>query len=71
MNHPRRASHDPLKGATPAAWQSQFRGVPGLMHFAPVGRLAPSAIRSSATGMLRVEAVAHRRRANAGFGRAA
>lgn len=27
MNHPRRASRDPLQGATPAAWQSQFRGV--------------------------------------------
>ena len=27
MNHPRRATRDPLKGATPAARQSRFRGV--------------------------------------------
>ena len=29
MKHPRRASRVPLKGAMPAAWQSQFRGIPG------------------------------------------
>jgi len=27
--HPRRASRDPLKGATLAVWQSQSRGVLG------------------------------------------
>ncbi|MBT9462720.1 MAG: iron ABC transporter permease [Hydrogenophaga sp.] len=30
MKHPRRASRDPLKGATPAARQSRFRGVSWL-----------------------------------------
>ena len=29
LTHPRRASRDPLKGAAPAAWQSQFRGASG------------------------------------------
>ena len=29
MKHPRRASRDPLKGATLAARQSRFRGVLG------------------------------------------
>jgi len=33
MKHPRRASRAPLKGAMPAAWQSQFRGI--------LGRIAP------------------------------
>ncbi|QRR35421.1 c-type cytochrome [Hydrogenophaga sp. YM1] len=30
MSHPRRAARDPLKGATPAARPSRFRGVSGL-----------------------------------------
>jgi hypothetical protein len=30
MTHPRRAARDPLKGATRAAWQSQFRRVHGF-----------------------------------------
>ena len=29
VDHPRRASRDPLKGATPAARQSRFRGISG------------------------------------------
>jgi len=33
MAHPRRASRDPLKGATLAARQSRFRGVLGLLPF--------------------------------------
>jgi len=35
--HPRRASHAPLKGATPTARQSRFRGVSGLSRFTPAG----------------------------------
>ena len=31
-----RVAASPLKGATPAAWQSQFRGVSGFGHFSPV-----------------------------------
>ena len=35
MAHPRRASRDPLKGATLAARQSRFRGVLGELHRDP------------------------------------
>jgi hypothetical protein len=61
----------PLKGATPAARQSRFRGVPGWGFGLRTPEISVCTQRGSVTGMLRVEAVAHRRRANAGFGRAA
>ncbi len=51
MDHPRRAPRDPLKGAQPAAWQSQFRGSPGFLQLRAllvVGLLAVTAGLASA-----------------------
>ncbi len=61
MKHPRRASRDPLKGAAPAAWRSQFRGTPGVRHFAPdAPLLSVCRLRCPVSGMLRVGAVSKR-----------
>ena len=71
MAHPCAASRLPLKGAMPAAWQSGFCGIPGsgtsLRKALRLGGPAGSGLDPSQrgcghlTGMLRVEAVAHRR----------
>ena len=34
-----------FQGATPAAWRSQFRGVLGSRHFAPVWLWSPVSVR--------------------------
>ena len=57
MNHPRAASRHPLKGAMPAVWQSQSRGV--LRQFIS-RRMFPRHL-ADTTGMLRVEVMASRR----------
>ena len=69
--HPCAASRLPLKGAMPAARQSRFCGIPGsdiprrkaLLLVGPVGSsLCASQLGGGhITGMLRVEAVSHRR----------
>ena len=69
--HPRRASRDPLKGATSAVWQSQFRDVPGWAVSVRPAVGCGSTQRGNVTGMLRVEAVAYRRRAQSASGRSA
>ncbi len=62
MKHPRRASRDPLKGAAPAAWQSQFRGTPGFDRFAPNAiALSVCRVRCPISGVLRVQAAGQRR----------
>jgi hypothetical protein len=53
----------PLKGATPAARQSRFRGVSGSRHFAPEllwEAVSPCAMGAAAVGVLRVNAFARR-----------
>ena len=68
--HLRRASRDPLKGAVPAAWQSQFRGTPGFDHVAPdAPALSVCRLRCPITGVLRVQAAGKRRRTNTLAGR--
>jgi len=57
-----RVAASPLKGATPAARQSRFRGVPGFGQFLPGSLVNVGRMSGATTGMLRVEAVAHRRR---------
>ena len=60
--HPRRASRVPLKGAAPAAWQSQFRGTLGFDHFAPDAPVwSVCRVRGQITGVLRVQAEVQRR----------
>ena len=67
MNHPHRlltaCSRSAPQGATPAAWQSQFRGVRGFGQFLPASLVNVGRMGGSTTGMLRVEVVANRRRA--------
>ena len=57
-----RVATSPLKGATPAARQSRFRGVPSFGHVLPGILVNVGRVSGATTGMLRVEAVAHRRR---------
>ena len=62
MKHPRRALRDPLKGAVPPAWQSQFRGTPGFDHVAPDGPvLSVCRLPAPMVGVLRVQAAGQRR----------
>lgn len=69
MEHPRAASRQPLKGARPAARQSRFCGIFGAdieRLMLSCKSLAPKAIGLGGghlTGVLRVEAVSHRRAA--------
>jgi len=44
-----RVAASPLKGATPAAWQSQFRGVSGMGHFSPDGSFSVDLLRRIAS----------------------
>ena len=64
--HPHRlltaCSRSAPQGATPAAWQSQIRGVPGWGLAVRSAVISVCTQRGNVTGMLRVEAVAHRRR---------
>jgi len=63
----RRVAASPLKGAAPAAWQSQFRGTPGFGHGAPDAPVwSVCRVRSQITGVLRVQAAGKRRLATAG-----
>jgi hypothetical protein len=65
-----RVAASPLKGAAPAAWQSQFRGTPGARHFAPEARVVSVCrLRCPFSGVLRVQAAGQRRRANTLAGR--
>ena len=66
-----RVAASPLKGATSAAWQSQFRDVPGWAVAVRPAVGSGSTQRGNVTGMLRVEAVAYRRRAQFASGRSA
>jgi hypothetical protein len=67
MNHPHRLlaarSRSAPQGATPAAWQSQFRGVPGWGLAVRSAVISVCTQRGNVTGVLRVEVVANRRRA--------
>ena len=67
MNHPHRlltaCSRSAPQGATPAAWQSRFRDVPDFGPFLPASLVNVGRMSGATTGMLRVEAVANRRRA--------
>ena len=67
MNHPHRVlaarSRSAPQGATPAAWPSQIRGVPGWGLAVRAVAISVCTQRGATTGMLRVEAVANRRRA--------
>lgn len=66
MNHPHRLlaarSRSAPHGATPAAWPGQIRGVPGFGQFLPGSLVNVGRMSGATTGMLRVEAVANRRR---------
>ncbi|WP_439112933.1 hypothetical protein [Hydrogenophaga sp.] len=66
MNHPHRLlavrSRSAPQGATPAAWQSQFHGVPGWGLAVRAVAISVCTQRCATTGMLRVVAVANRRR---------
>ena len=65
-----RVAASPLKGAAPAAWRSQFRGPPGFDHIAPdAPSLSVCRMRCPFSGVLRVEAVAQRRRSSTAIGR--
>jgi len=66
-----RVAASPLKGAAPAAWHSQFRDVPGWAVAVRPAVSSGSTQRGNVTGMLRVEAVAYRRRAQSAPGRSA